>query len=524
MSNFTNYILQNTIEGKIEKHVGAEIIKKLMEDKNNEAAKDIAIIGIAVKMPKAEDVESFWQNLKDGVNCIGDIPEDRKKDMEQLLGMEYDFTNNKTKFIKSGYMNDIDKFDYKFFSISPLEAKLMDPNHRVFLQTAYKAIEDAGYTREKLAGSSTGVFVGHSDVNIYGSYITRTEPQLTGISIPGNMSSILSGRLSYLLDLKGPNMLVDTACSSSLVAIYQACKAIRSGDCEQAIAGGLRINFFPIEGAYETGIESKNDKVKAFDDNSDGTIWGEGVAVILLKPLDKALTDKDNIYAVIKGVAANQDGTSISMTAPNSLAQKEVILSAWKDAGIDPETISYIEAHGTGTKLGDPVEITGIQKAFMEYTDKKQFCAIGSIKPNIGHLDNASGATSLIKAVLALKNKIIPPSLNFEIPNRAIAFEQSPVYVADKKINWETNGFPRRCGVSSFGFSGTNCHIVLEEAPEIEHSSSEISVPLVLTLSAKSKEALWNLVNSYREFLAKTQLQLKDICPILIKGSLQESN
>ncbi len=512
MSNFTNYILQNTIDGKIEKHVGAEMIKMLMEDKHNEAAKDIAIIGMAVKMPKADDIESFWQNLQDGVNCIRDIPEARKKDMEDLLSIEFDFTNNQTQFIKAGYMNDIDKFDYKFFNISPLEAKLMDPSHRIFLQTAYKAIEDAGYIKEKLAGTSTGVFVGHSSSNIYGSYITRTEPQLTSISIPGNMSSILSGRLSYILDLKGPNMLIDTACSSSLVAIYQACKAIRAGDCEQAIAGGIRINLFPVEGAYETGIESKNNKVKTFDDNSDGTIWGEGAAVILLKPLEKALADKDNIYAVIKGVAANQDGTSISMTAPNSLAQKDVILSAWKDADINPETISYIEAHGTGTKLGDPVEITGIQKAFMEYTDKKQFCAIGSIKPNIGHLDNASGITGIIKAVLALRNKVIPPSLNFETPNRAISFEQSPVYVADRKIKWETDGFPRRCGVSSFGFSGTNCHIVLEEAPEIEQSPIETSVPLVLTLSAKSKDALWNLIKSYREFLCKTQLKLKDIC------------
>ncbi len=512
MNDFTKFIIQNTVDGKIEKSVGVEMIKMFLENKDNEPPKDIAIIGMALKMPKANDMESFWQNIENGVECIRDIPQNRKKDMEEMLGIDLDFKNDNKEFIKAGYLEDIDKFDYKFFKISPLEAKLMNPSHRIFMQTAYKAIEDAGYSSEKLAGTNTGVFVGHNDSNIYGSYIMRTEPQLTSMSIPGNMAATLSGRLSYLFDFKGPNLLVDTACSSSLVAIYLACKSIRSGDCEQAIAGGIKINLFPVEGAYEMGVESKNNKVRAFDENSDGTSWGEGAAVIMLKPLEKALADKDNIYAVIKGVASNQDGTSISMTAPNSLAQKEVIISAWKDAGIDPETISYIEAHGTGTKLGDPVEITGIQKAFMEYTDKKQFCAIGSIKPNIGHIDNASGVTSLIKAVLALMNKVIPPTINFEKPNRAIAFEKSPVYIADRKVKWEANGFPRRCGVSSYGFSGTNCHIVLEEAPNIVESTMEASMPEILVLSAKSKEALLNLIKSYKEFMNRTQLKLRDIC------------
>ncbi len=512
MSDLNQFIIQNTVQGKIDKKVGAEILKKLMVGGNKTASKDIAIIGMAVKLPMAEDVDSFWMNLVNRVDCIRDFPEKRKADMEELLNMNFNYEDRNFTYKKGGYLDDIDKFDYKFFNLSPLEAKLMDPNQRLFMQTAYKAIEDAGYGGDGLVGTNTGVFVGYSSWSVYGSYIMKSDPSLTGLSIPGNMASIISGRLSYLLDLKGPSIMVDTACSSSLVAIYLACKSIRNGDCEQALAGGVRINFLPVEGAYETGIESKTNKTKTFDDDSDGTTWGEGTAVIVLKPLSKALEDKDNIYAVIKGIASNQDGTSISITAPNALAQKEVILKAWDDAGIDPETISYIEAHGTGTKLGDPVEIAAISKAFAERTLKKQFCAVGSVKTNIGHLDNTAGAAALIKSALALKHRTIPASLHFNKPNRAISFEQSPVYVSDKTFPWETEAYPRRCGVSSFGFSGTNCHIVMEEAPCEEKNNMEENTTQVFTLSAKSKTSFAALIESYKKYLRETECRLSDLC------------
>jgi len=258
----------------------------------------------------------------------------------------------------------------------------------------------------------------------------------------------------------------DTTCSSSLVALHLASKAIQRGECDQAIAGGIKLNILPI-GKINIGIESKDGFTRSFDESADGTNWSEAVAAVFLKPLAKAITDKDNIYAVIKGSAINQDGTSAGLTAPNAKAQEEVIISAWKDAQIDPRTVSYIEAHGTGTKLGDPVEIEGISQAFRRYTDARSFCLIGSAKSNIGHTAEASGLVSLIKSCLALKNKKIPSSIHFHEPNRKVDWDNAPVSVVTKLTAWKRSeeNTPLRCGVSSFGLSGTNCHVVLEEAP-----------------------------------------------------------
>ncbi|MCX7920709.1 MAG: SDR family NAD(P)-dependent oxidoreductase [Clostridia bacterium] len=513
MSELTQLIIQKAVTGKIDKKAAAEILKTVLESEGKTQHGDIAIVGINVKMPMADNLDKFWSNIRNGVDCISDFPDERKEDSEEIVLLNTTLERDDIKFFKGGYLPDIDKFDYKFFRLSPKEASLMDPNQRLFLETAWGAIEDAGYGGNRLVGSNTGVYVGYSSWPTYESYIMKTEPSLVSMSIPGNMSSIIAGRLSYILDFKGPSMLVDTACSSSLVAVHLACESIRKGECDQAIAAGLKINFLPVEGVYEVGIESKSNETRAFDDNSDGTIWGEGSAAVLLKPLSKALEDRDNIYAVIKGTAINQDGASIGVTAPNALAQEEVIVKAWEDAKIDPETITYIEAHGTGTKLGDPVEITGIQNAFRRYTNKRQFCAIGSVKTNIGHLDNAAGLAGLIKAAMALKNGEIPPSLHFNTPNRGINFEHSPVFVADKLTNWEPDGIGRRCGVSSFGFSGTNCHVVLEEAPKADKVVEIKDDGLdILTISAKSPEVLKELLSNYREFLNRNQVHnMKDV-------------
>lgn len=288
------------------------------------------------------------------------------------------------------------------------------------------------------------------------------------MSVQGNLSPIIASRISYLLDLRGPSMVVNTLCSSSLVALHLGCQSLKkNGECSMALIGGVQINLIPIR-QVEVGIESSSKRTRTFDHQSDGTGAGEGVIAFLLKPLEKAMKDEDNIYAVIKGSAYNQDGASAGLTAPNPAAQEDVIIKAWQEAGLDPETISYIEAHGTGTRLGDPIEIDGIKRAFRRYTDKRQFCAIGSVKSNIGHLDASAGLAGLLKAVLALQKGKIPPTINFERPNKMIAFHKSPVYVNTKLREWETDGFPRRCGVSSFGFSGTNCHVILEEAPHME--------------------------------------------------------
>jgi polyketide synthase PksN len=312
------------------------------------------------------------------------------------------------------------------------------------------------------------VFVGHSsDFGYdYRYLINLTAPSQAGLSVPGNIHSIIASRIAYLLDLKGPSLLVNTACSSALVAIHLACQSIRKGECEQALAGAVKVNLAPLKAEPNEdgiGIIAPDGRARTFDDSSVGTGIGEGAGVILLKPLNRALSDGDQIYAVIKGSAMNQDGSSVGITAPNSAAQEEVILQAWKDADVAPETIAYIEAHGTGTKLGDPIEIHGIQKAFRHYTQHSQFCAVASVKTNVGHLDHAAGIVAVIKAVLAIRNCQIPPSLHFIKPNRKINFPESPVYVNDRLTSWPDQGFPRRCGVSSFGLSGTNCHLVLEE-------------------------------------------------------------
>jgi acyl transferase domain-containing protein len=354
------------------------------------SSKDIAIIGMALRFPNADSIEEFWRILEDGVDCIGDIPEIRKNDINNYL--EYSDLVENTGFIKAAYMKEIDKFDCGYFRISPKEAELMDPHHRMFMEVAIEALEDAGYGGNKLAGSRTGVYVGLTNFKQkgYSDIIAEIEPGSLSTAVSGNLPSMIPSRISYFLDLKGPSMAVDTACSSSLTAVHIACQALRNGECDMALTGSVKIHIFPLNSSWQLGIESSDGKTKAFDESADGTGIGEGVAALLLKPYNKAVEDGDNIYAIIKGSAVNQDGSSIGITAPNSIAQADVIQKAWENAGIDPETITYIEAHGTGTKLGDPIEIDGIQRAFEKYTDKKQFCSIGSLKTNIGHLLDAA--------------------------------------------------------------------------------------------------------------------------------------
>lgn len=520
-------IVQYTKQGKIDKQAATELLKVILANGGTggpgERHKDMAITGMAVKLPQADDLREFWQNIRHGMDCIGDYPAARQKDSTGFIRSFINDGDSPLQFHPGGYLNEIDKFDYKFFQISPNEASLMDPHQRLFLETAWAALEDAGYGGKQLSGSKTGVYLGYNSERTYGQFIAKNEPSAASISVTGNLPPVTAGRIAYILDFKGPCLLVDTACSSSSVAVHLACQAIRNGDCDQAIAGGVRISLTPAAGVHdnELGLVSKSLKTKAFDENSDGTVWGEGVAAIFIKPLSNALKDGDSIYAVIKGSAINQDGKSAGLTAPNSLAQAEVITQAWREAGIDPETISYIETHGTGTKLGDPIEVDGIQKSFRKYTSKKQICAIGSVKTNIGHLDSVAGVAGIIKAVLALKNREIPPSLHFEVPNRKINFLDSPVYVNNRLTPWLTNGFPRRCGVSSFGFSGTNCHFVLEEAPEHDEApnitaTGEIGV---LAVTAKSETGLKGLIARYLAFLqSNPRVNLKDFCYTINTG------
>lgn len=483
---------------------------------------DIAVIGMSVCLPGADNIDQFWQSLAEGLDLVIPFPEERKSDLSQYaqrIGLDPDQTN----FFRGAYLPEIDKFDYKFFRLSPREAGLMNPNQRIFLETAWKTIEDAGYGGDLLKGSKTGVYLGYcaDAFHDYKRLIDNVDPSGIAIAVPGNLSSIIASRISYLLDLKGPAITVDTACSSSLVAIHLACQALRSGDCDTALAGSVKTLLFPADTGMRIGIESSDGRAKTFDHSSDGTGMGEGTAAVLLKPLARALADGDSIYAVIKGSAINQDGSSIGISAPNVAAQEEVITEAWMNANVDPETISYIEAHGTGTKLGDPIEIEGINRAFRKYTTRRQFCAVGAVKSNLGHLDNAAGIVGFVKACLALQHKQLPPSLHFNRPNASINFIDSAVYVNRRLRDWEVEGHSRRCGVSAFGLSGTNCHIVLEEAPEtprtedMQHVSDDVGGEKYLfTLSAQSLTSLSRLIDSYVEMLSQEDniWSVGDIC------------
>ena len=478
---------------------------------------DIAVIGLAANLPSASNINEFWDNIKNGKDLISELPKNRKKDSDIMFNTSYShLTKEAPVYTKGAFLNEIDLFDYSFFKLSPREASLMDPIQRLFLQTVWHVIEDAGYSGDKLIGSKTGIFMGYASnlIDTYLKNISDIDYSSLQIAIPGNIQAIIPSRISYILDLKGPTMVIDTACSSSLVAIHMACQSIISGDCEQAIVGGAKIYLLPIDAPdYKLGIESSDYKTKSFDDSSDGTGIGEGIIAVMLKPLKTALSDGDNIYAVIKGSAINQDGHSLGLTAPNVNAQAEVIESAWKNSRVDPLTISYIETHGTGTRLGDPIEIAGIQKAFERYTKRKQFCGVGSVKTNTGHLFEASGILGFLKAVLALKYHQIPPNLHFNCPNQYINFEESPVYVVDRLTKWEGE-YPLRCGVNAFGFSGTNCHVVLEEAPDHikKEWNSYDDIEDLLLISAKTESGLDTLLKEYLSIIANSEFDLKDIC------------
>jgi 3-oxoacyl-(acyl-carrier-protein) synthase/NAD(P)-dependent dehydrogenase (short-subunit alcohol dehydrogenase family) len=486
----------------------------------NISSKDIAIIGFASRLEDEQTSEGFWKTLVNGKNTCGQVSDERKKDVEQYLNNRQQFY--KGNFVKGSFFKSISNFDYNFFGFSPKEASLLDPNQRFFLETVWTAIENAGYAGKRIKSTNTGVFVGYSQDfgQNYRSIIHTNDLDAIPMSLAGNIESIIASRISYFLDLKGPAMMIDTACSSSLVAIYQACRSLQNHECEMALAGGVKLHLVPLQSDNKdgvgfqsvTGIISSDNIAKTFDDSSDGTGIGEGVGVILLKPLNKALQDGDNIHAVIKGGAVNQDGSSIGITAPNADAQTALLTKAWQDAGISPETISYIETHGTGTKLGDPIEIRGIENAFKKFTSKKQFCGVGSVKANIGHLDNVAGVSGLIKLILSLKNKTIPATLFFQKPNRNINFIDSPVYVCDKNSSWESENIPLRAGISSFGLSGTNCHLIIEESPLKPQKKTDTQQPQLLVISAMTLEGLKALIESYKTFFRNTTEDISDVC------------
>jgi len=452
----------------------------------------VAIIGMAGRFPGSRNTQEFWNNLKAGVESISFFSD------EELAasGVDVASVKDNPNYVRArGVLQDADLFDATFFGVSPREAELMDPQHRLILECSWEALEHAGYNHESYEGS-VGVYAGMNKTsylfsNLYpnGHTISLLGPNQTELA---NERDYLTTRISYKLNLKGPSVSVQTACSTSLVAIVLAYQSLLIYQCDMALAGGVCVRVPQNQGYWyeETGIASPDGHCRPFDERAQGTVGGSGVGVVVLKRLADALTDGDSIYAVIKGAAINNDGAAkLSYTAPNVDGQAEVIAMAQAAAGVDPGTVSYIECHGTGTPLGDSIEIAGLTQAFRAGTDARAFCAIGSVKSNIGHLDAAAGVAGLIKTSLALHHKLLPPSLHYERPNPKCHFEATPFYVNAKLTEWKPGDTSRRAGVSSFGFGGTNAHAVLEEAPLVEPSGQSRSRQL-LRLSAKTNTAL----------------------------------
>ncbi|MCL4176655.1 MAG: amino acid adenylation domain-containing protein [Verrucomicrobia bacterium] len=449
----------------------------------------IAIVGMAGRFPKARHIDEFWRNLCNGVEGISFFTR------EELAASGVTVPNDDPNCVRArGILEGADLFDAAFFGFTPREAEVMDPQHRVFLECAWEALEDAACDPARFDGA-IGVFAGMS-MNTYLAHNVLTHPEIVaqfGEShlIFCNDKDYLTTRVSYKLNLRGPSLNIQTACSTSLVAVCVACQNLLAYECDMALAGGVSISF-PQRRAYvyqEGGIPSPDGHCRAFDAKAAGTVAGEGVGIVVLKRLADALADGDAVYAVIKGYAINNDGSQkIGYTAPGVEGQAGVIATAQAMAGFSPETIGYIEAHGTGTPLGDPIEIEGLTQAFAG-TTAKHFCAIGAVKSNVGHLDTAAGVTGLIKAVLALHHQKLPPNLHFESPNPKIDFANSPFFLNGALTEWTKGSRPRRAGVSSFGIGGTNAHVVLEESPAIKPSGKS-QRPHLLLLSAKTQGAL----------------------------------
>lgn len=464
----------------------------------NDGDQSIAIIGMACRFPGATDLRSFWSLLNEGKQTITEEGSERWDTSEFPGDVVW----------KGGYLKDIDQFDPLFFNISPKEAVQMDPQQRLLLEVSWEAFEESGITQNQFEGSNTGVFVGISHIDY--SYLQVEPDALNAYTGTGNALSMAANRLSYLFNLKGPCFAVDTACSSSLVSIHQACQSLRNGESDMALAGGVNLIVTPSLNVVfsKAKMLSPDGKCKTFDASANGYVRGEGCGMVVLKRLSDAVRDGDNIKAVIKGSATNQDGRSNGLTAPNGQSQEKVIKQALNAAKVDPSLVSYIEAHGTGTPLGDPIEVHAIQSV-MKSADRKAPCYIGSVKTNIGHLESAAGIAGLIKTVLALQHKTIPAHLNYNRLNDHIQMDSSMLRIPAASTAW--NAEKRIAGISSFGFGGTNAHVVVEEYTG-ERPRQETSPNYLLAVSAKNEKSLKERCRIYADALEHHKNKISEFC------------
>jgi len=486
-----------------------------LESEAQGAGADIAIIARVGRFPGARNVEEFWDNLRNGIDSISRFaaPE------------EGPHWRRRAQFVGAhGVLDDVEYFDHAFFDYPASEAALIDPQQRIFLEQATAALEEAGYDPDTYPGL-IGVYAGLS-LNTYLHHnILRREPDSDSTRqfeiMVANDKDYLATRVSYKLNLKGPSYTIQTACSTSLVAVHVACQSLLSGECNMALAGGVTVRVPQTGGyLYEEGmIFARDGRVRSFDAAASGTVLGSGVGIVVLKPLDAALEDRDTIHAVIKGSATNNDGSyKASYAAPGREGQVRVILEAQSLAGVNPDSISYVEAHATGTLLGDPVEVAALTEAFRKGTAASAYCAIGSVKSNVGHLDCAAGITGLIKTVLMLEARELVPTVHFTTPNPNIAFRESPFRVSDRLAPWPTSAGPRRAAVSSLGVGGTNAHVILEEAPPLP-AGSPSRRPQLIALAGKTIDALERRGRDLRDFLERrADVALADVAFTLCVG------
>ncbi|MDR3491851.1 MAG: beta-ketoacyl synthase N-terminal-like domain-containing protein [Gammaproteobacteria bacterium] len=489
-------------------------LKSLLEENKSHAPQPIAIIGMSSRFPTATGKDEYWKMLCEGRNIISSLPEKR---WDLLKGThEYEIRDALHPYY-GGYLSDIDLFDAYFFGISPREAQRIDPQHRLLLEVAYEAFEDAGIPIEKLAGSNTGVFS-----SLYMSqlgHMQHMDTEMDALFFPtGNAISIAANRISYLFDLHGPSIIVDSACSSSMASLQLACLNLQNKVCDLAVVCGAKLNLLPYVNYVLTKAKmlSIDGQCKTFDADANGYVQGEGVGVIVLKPLSQALKDADRIYGVITGTAVNQDGKTNGLTAPNGLQQELLLKAAYQAAKINPEDISYVECHGTGTFLGDPIELEALGEVVGKNRDKDHPCWIGSVKTNIGHLEPAAGIAGIMKVALALQHGQIPPHLNYFTPNPHIQFDKYHFSIPQKMQEWPRYGSHRTAGISGFGFGGTNSHVVMrelaeDEKPVIQHTNNHSTE--LFTLSAKDPAALSLYVNKWCDFIDNNaSLDLTQIC------------